>query len=257
YLGYISEGKAIAGVLGTGGYPYIPSPPGDYSDLFTECCEGVQVYRNDNIVTMDICCYDWEPSCKPPTGTKAMAAFYVSDDPASSKAYAVALWGYYPWYYDEGAWSVSFDDGDVWNQLSLIDTRIDWLSDVAVSPDCNKMMLVSINDCGDGCCDCDSVWLRAENLPEAEEYSGKWLRTWCGKLDSGWGFLRLAPEETTGDTVYLVEEMTDTVYWNTMETLGCWEMGTATVDEIGELAVKDKETIYALDMGGTVAMSDD
>ena len=48
--------------------------------------------------------------------------------------------------YEEGAWSVSFDDGDTWNQLSLIDTYIHYLSDVAVSPDCNKMFLVSVND---------------------------------------------------------------------------------------------------------------
>jgi len=278
YLGYISEGKAIAGVLGTGGYAYNVSACANYYDIFTYCCEGVQVYRNDNIVNMDICCYDWDPACKPPTGTKAMAAFYVSDDPASSKAYAVALWSYYPWDSSEGAWSVSFDDGDVWNQLSLIDTHIDYLSDVEVSPDCNKMMLVSVNtnDCACNeteysagncmCCGCDSVWLKAENLPEAEEYSGKWLRTWCDKLTDTdayphgfdeWGFLRLAPEETTGDTVYLVDYYTDIVYWNELETLGCWEDGTATVDYIVDLAVKDRETIYALDYDGTVAMSDD
>ena len=259
YLGYISEGKAIAGVLGTGGYPDGAQDSwSNYTYLFTECCEGVQVYRNDGIINMDVCCEPWEEACKPPTGTKAMAAFYASDDPATSKAYAVALWGYYR-EYDEGAWSVSFDDGDIWNQLSLIDTRIDYLSDVAVSPDCNKTMLVSINDNEE--CGCDSTWLHAENLPEAEEYSGKWLRTWCGMLGLDesfeWGFLRLAPEETTGDTVYLVDEMTDIVYWNTMETLGCWEQGTATVGEIVDLAVKDKETIYALDYDGTVAMSDD
>ena len=265
YLGYISEGKAIAGVLGTGGYAYSANCPGNYDDLFTDCCEGVQVYHNDGIINMDICCEPWDESCKPPTGTKAMAVQYASDDPATSKAYAVALWGYNI-DFDEGAWSVSFDDGFIWNQLSLIDTYIDYLSDVAVSPDCNKTMLVSVNvDDAGSWCGCDSVWQHAENLPEAEEYSGKWLRTWCGMLtvtkehDHGdeWGFLRLAPEETTGDTVYLVDYYTDIVYWNELETLGCWEDGTATVDHIVDLAVQDRETIFALDDGGTVAMSDD
>ena len=251
YLGYISEGKAIAGVLGTG------------LNATTECCEGVQVYRNDDVTTMDICCLPWEAACKPPTGRGAMAAFYVSPD----KAYAVALMGTDS--YDEGAWSWSFDDGNTWNQLSLIDTYIDYLSDVAVSPDCNKTMLVSINLGGyweddqwvERSCGCDSVWLKAEDLAEAEEYSGKWLRTWCRSLTEydgySWGLLRLAPEETTGDTVYLVDYYTDTVYWNELETLACWEHGTATVDHIVDLAVKDKETIYALDYHGDVAMSDD
>jgi hypothetical protein len=251
YLGYISEGKAIAGVLGTGGY-IDPSYP---EDIVTECCEGVQVYRNDGIANMDICCEPWEEACKPPTGILAMAAFYASDDPASSKAYAVALWGFPP--IDEGAWSVSFDDGDAWNQLSLIDTVIDYFADVAVSPDCNKTMLVSINEGGEYYCECDSVWLHAEDLPEAEEYSGQWLRTWCDELTEDWGLLRLAPEETDGETVYLVDYDSDTVYWNEMETLACWDQGDATVNEIVDLAVKDKETIYALDYDGTVAMSDD
>jgi len=267
YMGYVSEGKAIAGVLGDG------------LNGTRECCDTDPgyVYRNDNIVNMDICCYDWEPACKPPSGIGALAVFYVSED----KAYAVTLGPYEP--YDESAWSVSFDDGDIWNQLSLVDTHIDFLSDVAVSPDCNKTMLVSVN-LYRGCGACDSVWLHAENLPEAEEYSGKWLRTWFGQLEgfdladfdetileffevmfdeeslSGefeLGLLRLAPEETTGDTVYLVDVGTANVYWNTMETLGCWEQGTASVDQIVDLAVKDKETIYALDFSGTVAMSDD
>jgi hypothetical protein len=143
----------------------------------------------------------------------------------------------------------------------LIDTHIDYLSDVAVSPDCNKTMLVSVNE--ESSCECDSVWLRAENLLEASEYNGKWMRTWCGQLEGdieeGWerGLLRLATEETTGDTVYLVDYGTDIVYWNEMETLDCWEDGTATVDEIVDLAVKDRGTIYALDYYGDVAMSDD
>jgi hypothetical protein len=180
-----------------------------------------------------------------------MAVSYVSED----KAYAVALGGIFD--YEEGAWSVSFDDGDVWNQLSLVDTYISYLSDVAVSPDCNKMFLVSVND--DYGPECDSVWVYADEFPEAgySEYSGHWLRTWIGDLENDWGFLRLAPEETTGDTVYLVDYDTDNIYYNDLETLACWDHGTATVDEIMDLAVADEATIFALDYNGDIAMSDD
>jgi len=239
YHGTIAEGEAIAGVLGDG--------MGDYAD----CCEGIQVYRNDGIRNMDICCERWHDACKPPTGVAAMAVSYVDDD----KAYAVALQGDPP--IDEGAWSVTFDDGDTWNQLSLIDTYIDYLSDVAVSPDCNKTFLVSIN--GEGAmCQCDSVWLHAVNLPEAGEYSGQWIRTWCGVLESDWGFLRLAPEETTGDTVVLVDYYTNNVYWNGMETLACWDpIGSTELDEIVDLALQDADTLFALDYDGEVAMFDD
>jgi hypothetical protein len=266
YWGTIAEGKAIAGILGNG------------FDEWADCCVGVQVYRNDGIHNMDICCVDWEPACKPPTGRGVMDAFYVNAD----RAYAVALFGYYD--YDEAAWSVSFDDPDygvgyVWNQLSLIDTNIDYLSDVAVSPDCNKMMLVSVN-LDSGCGACDSVWLKAKILPDNEVgqysdlYSGHWFRTWCGNLTgdnsgadgtlphsfAGRGLLRLPPAsvEKTGDTVYLVDRMTDTIYLNDMETFGCWTTVAApTVDNIVDLAVSGNETLYALDHNGDVALYDD
>ena len=238
YQGTIAEGEAIAGVLGDG--------EGGYE----ECCEGVQVYRNDGIRNMDICCERWHDACKPPTGVAAMAVSYVGDD----KAYAVALQGDMP--IEEGAWSVTFDDGDTWNQLSLIDTWIDYFSDVAVSPDCNKTMLVSINE-GRGACSCASVWLHADNLPEAEEYSGKWIRTWSGELDY-WGLLRLAPEETTGDTVVLVDYDTNNVYLNNLEGLACWDpIGSTELDSIQDLALQDADTLFALDYDGDVAMFDD
>jgi len=245
YHGTIAEGEAIAGVLGNGGYDYMM---GDPADLWTTCCEGVQVYRNDGIYNMDICCIRWADACKPPTGTVAMSVSYVGED----KAYAVALHGEPP--IDEGAWSVTFDDGDTWNQLSLIDTYIDYLSDVAVSPDCNKTMLVSVNEEG-GYCSCDSVWLHADDLPEAEEYSGKWIRTWCGEIEGYWGLLRLAPEETTGDTVVLVDYDTSNVYWNDMEGLACWDpLGCTSIDHIVELVAEDANTVFALDRYGDVAM---
>ena len=254
YWGFIDEGKALASLMYSGVPEWNP-----FCDAFTpvktDCCEGVQVYRNDSVVDMDICCKAWKASCKPPTGRTACGAFFVSD----KKAYAVVGVGE---CYDESAWSVSFDDGKTWNQLSLIDTHIDFFSDVAKSPNCNKTMLVSVNldDCGYSCEEydaCDSTWMKADDLKEAEEYDGVWFRTWCGLLAGDYGLLRLAPEEQNGETVYLVDWMTDTVYWNNNETLACWEEGHSTISSIYDLAVKDEATIYALDENADVAVSDD
>jgi hypothetical protein len=251
YYGTTAEGEAIAGLIGTG------------TDFTTDCCEGVQVYRNTGIHNMDICCERWKKACKPPTGRTAMAVSFVSED----KAYAVALQGVFD--YDEGAWSVTFDGGDTWNQLSLIDTEIHYFSDVAVSPDCNKMMLVSVNT-EEGPCNCDSVWLNAKNLPEAEEYSGKWLRTWCGELTGTWfesgyeaGLLRLPAGETNGDTVYLVDYGTGNVYQNDLETLACWtSIASTTLDDIVDLTATGGAgnvtiALYALGWDGDVSMYDD
>jgi len=250
YRGTIAEGRAIAGMLGTGTHD---STYGSADDLITNCGDGVQVYRNDGITNMDICCLHWECACKPPTGRLAMDVAYVGE----AMAYAVALGP--SCQYNEGAWSVSFDDGETWNQLSLINTHIDYLSDVAVSPDSNDVMLVAAN-LGSGC-GCDSVWLKTTNLIEAPEYSGKWLRTWCGQLQgvneesSQRGLLRLAPEQTDGATVYLLDRMTDSVYRNDRKTLGCWERITAApLHAIVDLVVKDADHVYALDSDGDVAM---
>jgi len=255
YHGTIAEGEALAGVLGNGSLYQSTNP----YDLFTDPCDGVQVYRNDGIRNMDICCERWHDACKPPTGIAAMAVSYVGED----KAYAVALWG--EPCNDEGAWSVTWDDGDTWNQLSLIDTYIHYFADVAVSPDCNKTMLVSINKVDIGYGDCDSVWLHAVSLPEAEEYSGQWLRTWSHDLQGDiydgymeWGLLRLAPEETTGDTVFLVDYGTGNVYRNDLETLACWDpLGATDLGEIVDLAPQDADTVFGLDADGDVAMWDD
>ncbi len=250
YWGTTAEGEAIAGVLGSG-----------TSVTTASGCVGVQVYRNTGIHNMDICCQRWLKACKPPTGETAMAVAFVSAD----KAYAIALQGVFN--YDEGAWSVTFDGGNTWNQLSLIDTQIDYLSDVAVSPDCNKMMLVSVNvESGPGC---DSVWLYAKNLPEAQEYSGHWLRTWCGELTGTWfetgneaGFLRLPAGETAGDTVYLVDYGTGNVYQNDLETLACWtSVASTTLTDIVDMVATGGAgnvtiALYALDYNGDVSMYD-
>jgi len=260
YWGTIATGKAMASVLGNGvGGNATP-------------CTGVEVYRKSPITNMQICCETWKKACKGklPTGIWAMEVAYVRAD----KAYAVAL-GPQQSYYDESAWSVSFDvsnpdllAGAIWNQLSLIDTDIHYFSDVAVSPDCNKTFLVSVNkveiEYG-----CDSVWVYADTFPEAgyAEYSDHWLRSWYGHLEGVWwvdevdyagGMLRLAPEEDDGMTVYLFDYGTSNVYKNDMETLGCWTpIASTELDEIVDLAAQDKDTVFALDSNGDVAMFDD
>jgi len=254
YLGYIESGKALAGLYDGEG-----------------CCQGVQVYRNDGIAEMAICCDAWKAACKPPTGTTKASVGYVSID----KAYAFVGGDT---DYAEGAMSFSYDDGDNWNQIGLVDTYIDYLSDVAKSPKCNKTWVVSVNlggnmDAGSvsllgrGPCECDSVWLHATPLPEASEYSAAWVRVWSDNLTYNeglnscqtpeMGLLRLAPEETEEAlTVYLVDRGTNKVYYESSEGLGCWEPGKSTVDNITDFAVQDEATIYTLDFNADVAVSE-
>lgn len=56
---------------------------------------------------------------------------------------------------DESAISISRDNGRNWNQLSLIDTQINNLSDVAVKADSSIIYLATINNSGSNL---DSIW---------------------------------------------------------------------------------------------------
>jgi len=298
YFGMIDEGKAIAGVLGNGHVVDIVKNPLSGLALRTGCCEGVQVYRNDGISDMDICCQRWQEACKPPTGHGGAATIIAP--PGGTKVYCITtglttgmasnmlshMAGVKNLHmidkYDESAFSVSFDDGDTWSQVGLIDTDMDYLTDVAQSPDCNTTYLASVNRNLPGeryenagfveCGECDSVFFKSKNLAEdiiyARGYDDTWFRVWNKELTSDAalngadtpeiGLVRLAPEETEEiNTVYFVDRGSDTVYYDGNKGLGCWEKGSSTVDNITDLAVQDEATIYALGFDADVAVNDD
>jgi hypothetical protein len=74
---------------------------------------------------------------------------------------------------DESAFSLSADNGETWNQLGLIDTEIDFLSDVAVTPASDIIYLASVNNHG-GINNFDSIW-RTTGLPTGNV----WERVLC------------------------------------------------------------------------------
>ncbi|MDD5591085.1 MAG: hypothetical protein PHY18_04065, partial [Dehalococcoidales bacterium] len=128
-----------------------------------EPCVGVAVYHT---VELDDCCPEWECACKDPSGPTLAVVSYTPD---GEKAFAstsgsrtflrhnpdtepyIDGWGRTDWDVgpgnplDESAFSVSLDDGVSFNQIGLIDTTIDLLSDVAVCPDCSVIYLSTIN----------------------------------------------------------------------------------------------------------------
>ncbi len=125
----------------------------------------------------------WYPAEKPPTGagTSGYGNAQVAWTPDGSRAYcgtSSALLNT-PWpsgylngvALDESAFSISRDNGRLWDQLSLIDTHISFLSDVAVAADSNTIYLASINTEG---ASLDSIWR------STGQTSGKsWERVLC------------------------------------------------------------------------------
>jgi len=208
---------------------------------FTACCAGVQVWRNDEL---DVCCPDWSGASKKPSG---QAYALVAFTPDGKRAYATTVGageGVDPC--DESAFSVSLDKGKCWNQLGLIDTDIDYLSDIAVSLDCSVTYLSSMNDDeGDQVCNCDSVWAKDEN---ADYYDGVWQRIYHKALD-GDGILRLSPEHDEGDVVYWGAMDTADLYWATSKGICKWSTKDAPTIDIQDFALADDDTLYVINDG--------
>jgi hypothetical protein len=292
YWGTISEGKVVAGVLGLGNKPdYTPSVSFLVMPLLNlylmtdlnfgadlnyppRLCQGPQVYRNE-LTDMNTDAR-WKAASKPPSGH--LAAVPIIAPPAGNKVYCLVTpltmgiidvtGSHMMDKYDEGAFQVSFDDGDTWQQIGLIDTDMDYLADVAPSPDGNTTYLASINVPspeiywgGNSFDICDSLWLKSsrlsDELPQARDYDDHWLRVWYGEITSNFSLLRLAPEETTDiDHVYLAEWNTSTLYHSDSRGLGEWEVDTKAPFDIVDLAVKAADAVYALSADGDVALFD-
>jgi hypothetical protein len=85
---------------------------------------------------------------------------------------------------DESAFALTRNNGATWNELSLIDTRIAKLTDVAPSADCTTVYLASANNETE-CRGFDSVWRSSSNeavvappLP-ASPIGSIWERVFC------------------------------------------------------------------------------
>ncbi|MCK4403026.1 MAG: C2H2-type zinc finger protein [Dehalococcoidia bacterium] len=233
YHGDHDTGDAMLGMLGDDA----PAAPD-----FTDCCVGVQVWRTDEI---DICCPDWKGATKKPSG---QAYALVAFTPDGDKAYAITAGegkGTYP--SDESAFSVSLDNGKCWNQLGLIDTDIDFISDMAASPDCSVTYLATMNtdegsDSEDQICNCDSVWMKDAN---ATEYAGVWQRIYHKAL-GGHGLLRLSPEHDDGDVVYWGAMGTSALYWAESKGICKWSTKDAPTISIEDFALADDDTLYVI-----------
>ncbi len=98
---------------------------------------------------------------------------------------------------DESAVSISIDDGESWNQIGLIDTRIDRLKSVAVAEDESTIYLASVNDIG-----FDSLWRSQSPI-----LGDTWQRVMCFSGESS--ILRLAPDANDGANIFWGDQGTD------------------------------------------------
>ena len=202
---------------------------------------------------------DWEEPTEPPTGgaVSGRADAQVAWSSDGKTAYCGTSTNYVedaydwanmtlpggPWRgdefigvhdFDESALSISNDDGDTWNQLSLIDTEMGKLCDFVLSADTEILYLASV---GSGF---DSLWRsQSETLGEI------WQRVWCFDSETDDIILRLTPEESEEEAIFFaVRESNYTLYsldkgetWKRVWDCPC----------ITDLAVVSNQVLYVLD----------
>ena len=254
YYGTCSSGKLLAGEV-----------------LGDPCSAAVMTWLTESPVTCPVPC--WYPSQKPPTGAAGIdnctgfgyGNAQVAWSPDGSIAYAGtassqtkatgANWTV-PYLegedLDESAFSLSHNNGKTWNQLSLIDTRISHLIDIAPAPDCSTVYLASISDNVD-CSGFDSVW-RSLSSP----IGIAWERVLCrpttgqdcaaGQTDNA--ILRLGGDSPDGQVVFWAAVGTDSIWWSS-------DFGELWAEinprfAVQDMAAEDSGTFYVLSADGWV-----
>jgi len=289
------HGDADTGKLMIGEYvKWDNEGPDEGVPIEAECCAGVRVWHTEEL---DFCCPQWQGACKNPSGPYMALVMYTPD---GQKEYAATTGTMDDEFFrtvpdsiedkipfvgdigtplDESAFSVSRDDAVSFNQLGLIDTDIDYLSDVAVCPDCGTIYLSTINEhvligsgffpcIGDACgsdsthgyCDCDSVWRSYDDGATWERvFHGAWADTQYDTL-----LLRLPcdaiedccdqdPVSPSG-TVYMGIQGTKDIFYS-RDCGQCWNETPATKLGIQDFCVESENIVYVLNDAGKVSKS--
>ncbi|MFC1845878.1 hypothetical protein ACFLYM_00485 [Chloroflexota bacterium] len=153
---------------------------------------------------------------------------------------------------DESAFSLTLNNGETWNQLSLIDTRINLFTDIAPAPDCSNLYLASTNN-GTNCSGFDSLW-RSNISP----IGFTWERILCkantgqpcaaGQSDDA--IIRLAGDRIDGQYVFWAARGTRAIWWSP-DYGDYWEEISPRFN-VQDMAAEDSTTLYILNAAGQI-----
>jgi len=139
---------------------------------------------------------------------------------------------------DESAVSITIDNGNSWNQIGLIDTRIDRLKSVVVAEDESTIYLASVNDAG-----FDSLWRSQSPI-----LGDTWQRVMCTSGESP--ILKLAPDARDGANIFWGNQGTDQAR-SSIDHGQTWHDCLPNV-MIQDMATPDNQTLYILQGNGEV-----
>lgn len=136
---------------------------------------------------------------------------------------------------NESAFAISRNNGQTFNDISLIDTALSNLRDVAISADGSKVYLVT--DDGNDL----SLWRKVTN----------WERVLSRPGTANY-IVRIAPEDA--DAIYMAKKDASSIYYSNDGGETEWFTRTCEVD-IQDLAIESALVIYALNSEGKVSKS--
>jgi hypothetical protein len=252
YFGSYNEGKLLAGEV-----------------LGDSCSATVMTWFTDAPTTCPVTC--WYQAVKPPSGAAGAedcagpgyGNAQVAWSPDGMTAYAgtsSSVLTPINWTdpylngksLDESSFSISRNNGQTWNQLALIDTRITRFSDIAPSPDGSTLYLASTNNSA-RCSGFDSVW-RSQSSP----IGSTWERILCkpttaqpcasGQSDTA--ILRLAGDKANGQVLFWAAVDTRTAWWSADQ--GDWWGSINPRFNVQDMAAEDSNTMYILSNTGQV-----
>jgi hypothetical protein len=241
-------------------------------------CQSRKVWHTEEL---DFCCPQWEGACKDPSGWYMALVMYtpdgvkeyastsgtIDDDLYKESRTDVGTQG------DESAFSVSRDDAVSFNQISLIDTDIDHLSDFVACPDCSTYYLSTVNKdddypCSNSYYDCDSVW-RSYDAGDTWEriFFGEWsderydrllLRLPCDAIEDCCDQDAVAPS----GTIYLGvqdggdgEDDADNDLFYSRDCGQCWNDPPSPKVDLQDFTVESENTVYVIDGLGMITKS--
>ncbi len=248
YHGTYTSGKLLAGEV-----------------LGNPCSATVMTWFTDSPTTCPIPC--WYPAMKLPTGAAGIdncagsgyGNAQVAWSPDGSTAYVgtasstdLVAGVNWPIPYlsgedlDESAFSLSRNNGETWNQLALIDTRISQFIDIAPAPDCTTVYLASVSD-NISCSGFDSVW-RSQSSPIGSNWERVLCQTTtdqdCATGQTDIAILRLAGDSADGQVVFWAVVGTRKVMWS--PDFGDYWADINPGLTSQDMAAEDSETLYIL-----------
>jgi len=142
---------------------------------------------------------------------------------------------------DESALSLSRDNGRTWNQLSLIDTEISFLSDVAATPASDIIYLTSVNSHA-GINNFDSIW-RTTGLPTGNT----WERVLC-LLSTNNDLILRTSNFGNDPTIYFASRLTSDLR-QSMDGGQTWDslLAGVNITDFAVTRINDAPHLYILD----------